>query len=630
MAEREKEYNRKLSQSVGDAFAIVQKYRERVTSMMQAQWPVEEFVTEPIETMEFDLDGAAKLLGDVESTGPSGTDTLLQWCNSIIRKASDADPYVPLRNFGSDFASGDAFYEIMRFVFGDATISVPAICSRDFRLNRLREVCEEAGMCYVLEPSDFMKIKEDKIALALSELYRLYITRKWKEVTLSYVQKLEEERNSAPVPSQGASSATETVVDEASFRQLLKDCEAHLELAQREESEHAYYERQLTEFSESIGLNEAFLCAQRLSGVPIPHVGKWASRHFWLINFKSLMDLKETVAPHTDAALWTQLLEGPLRQSLCTHAGMSARVFYGYAGEGSKTMSETTFWRFVETSGIVNASLTKEAISSMFDHVASPQLEAAVRTATNKTASEVEILLYATRQEMDMRTITATQFVEVLVHLAIHYYCNTLGLVESVNRFFGSLTIPTASTFSPAMVSFFQYECQEVFRFFVDDLARIFFFYVKQQESSKVVKERSWATQDGGRFGAVLSLSMFVSILRDCEYIADSNMSLRVFKNDGPLRLFITAIQIERLIVSLCKHFARAKPTELTFTLFTDALYTTAYYWCPDPLVPPSRRFAAFLSDMITQLIKVNSKSTLILGEPPAISLEGGKKVTFF
>ncbi|EPY29696.1 hypothetical protein AGDE_09915 [Angomonas deanei] len=478
LVRKEKEYSEKLIRSVQSAFDMAQQYRTTLSSFHQMLPPPATYLGETPNFKE-EIDEEVNLLlgyGE-EQEAMSYSDTLFQWCNGVLYKQStDKENFIPVRNFGSDFASGEVFYELMKFVFPALCPVLPPNCDRDFRINRLKEMSQKANLCYVLEVADFTKPVEDRIALAVSELFRRYAGNRWNESALKSFQLMEESEHR----EEETSASTMKVTEEADFIAYLSECQTYLHEIKTTLSPQVNLERQLSEINQRVQQGEAHLTAQRLQGVPVPHVGSWSLRHFWMINNKSLADLKEKIAPTMDAQLWSQLLQGPLKVTLRENAETTAKLFYSFAGRGGKTLSETSFWRFVDRCGLPTATYTKENISAAFDRVASPQL-ATLLKGQGKSEEETRTLLTAARQEMDIRQVSDAQFTEILVRIAGEYYGDSFGLTEGVEKLLNTLKSSKTSVHA-SLSAFWTTEPQEVFRFFGDDLARIFFFYVKKQK----------------------------------------------------------------------------------------------------------------------------------------------------
>lgn len=140
------------------------------------------------------------------------------------------------------------------------------------------------------------------------------------------------------------------------------------------------------------------------------------------------------------------------------------------------------------------------------------------------------------------------------------------------------------------------------------------------------------SVQEGGRFAAQISVNTFLGLLEDCEVVGGTGRGLMAVPDAWQSTSVCTTPQAVRKFLPILERTYRdpySNGSGLTFALFIDSIAVLAHHWCPDPLVPSSRRLAAFLAFMIHQLSTRHSSTTLLLGTPPSISLDGGKEVDF-
>lgn len=213
------------------------------------------------------------------------------------------------------------------------------------------------------------------------------------------------------------------------------------------------------------------------------------------------------------------------------HVDTVSRLYYYYSGNRADTMMEIHFWHFVWSTRFIMDEMKQGDIAEIFDRVASPNLYSAMLTRVQgKSEGEVNAMLAAARQEMDVRSIGATQFAEALVRMAVKRYCNgdsssDRPLPDLIDNFLSRLRVPQTTELAPVLVSLYDTHSQAVVRFFCNDLARIFFFYVRQGMTSSYAHRRVLETNGYGRFCAQLTLKMYTTMLQDCRYVPPSAAS---------------------------------------------------------------------------------------------------------
>lgn len=626
LVQREREYVEKLTNHVKEAFQMVYRYRGFTDLLVRTRPPPEKYVSEeqPIAS------SPTKEMGELtREVGLDGLLSLFRWCNCVLREVQGENAIV-IRSAGSDLASGEALLVILRYVFPETAVQVLET-NREYRYQKIKEISLQCRLRFVLDADDFTHQREDRLVMTLCEVYTRYIVKRHTQHATQAQADLEQYE--APQVEDGVE-----VVDEDEFHRLVEDCRAHLRQLEEEVISQSYNERELATRTVAIAVEESRLASERAQGLPLRWVGEASTKAFWKLPPRCLDDLRlpsNRSNADGEPLLWGQVLEASLQTVLSAKVDTTTRLFAFFAGDTSKTMSEVAFWRFVELAPVVDDGFSKEAVGSIFDHVASPQLAAALKSATHgKTEAEVKTLLQVARQEVDVRTISASQFTEVLVRLAVARLAGSCGFVQSVEHFLQTMekTLRMISKAVPdVLVSFYEPESRSVIRFFCDDLVRVFFFYVKRQESSKVPRERAMATQDGGRFAALMAHSMYLTMLEECGFMATKTATRRHSSAGQALvqPLQLTPDLVQQMLSTLQSSYPNSVSGELTFTTFVESLAALCHYWCPNPFVPPSRKLAAFIAHFINQLNIRHSQSTLVLGLPPEIPLKGGKVVNF-
>lgn len=665
--QREKEFNKLLTHSVTRLLRLLGTYDDLSHIFIhskQVALPDSAAAAFARDADSISSPSCAPGNADAKAAGSSNTtlELLRRWVNGVLANVQGREtPFRPLEALGTDFADGERYLCLLQCVFPDivsSTMSVQTM-GMETRLRRIRDCAVQCKLRYVLLPSDFLNEREDLLVCSLSELRQRHLIRLWRQSTQQSATELGQFRESTLVATveacvdkpgdvkameASAGSAGEDNEEETEREGLLDSAAVTKRVAdfvQRLQHTEAGLEAAVTAETEAINncvailAEEAHLGSERLHGAPIPVVEEASRRVFWQVAANALNDLREEPQLKTEAMMWDFTVTQSLPAVLRDHVDIIARLFFFFAGENAKALSEVAFWRFVEASGLLVSPLDvpKQWIVAQYDRVVSPQLDAALRAAArNQSEMSVAKLREVAYQEMDIRTAAPSQFVELLVRLAVASRNGEFGLVEGTRRLLQHLQVPNLEKMSVVERDLCSPETQHVLRYFNEDLFRIFLFYVKQQASSRNAQERTMALQDGGRFAAQMSLETLLSVLDDCRYLSDVDER----GTAAPLAadatrpcFFVATSQIRKLVPAVEQQWKVPTSGYLSFGLFIDVLAAVAYYWCPDPFVPASRRLAAFLSFTMQQLSARHVNSTLLLGSASLISLDGAKMVDF-
>lgn len=640
---REEAYTVRLTSHIKEAFLLVTQYREVLDLLCSIRFPVEPYL---LLEEDYASPTVVNLTAEIDVTEEDPMAVLVRWCNFAVQKLLPAS-YHAFESIGEEFYTGEYYLVVLHYVFPDRTSLQPNKDSNiSYRLRRICEMCEECRLSHTLTPMDFMMNREDLLVASLSELYRRWLLNRWndntKRATVEVSIALDKAKKQQEEVGEGEKGSLE-LVDELTFQAFMGNCKEDFEAKQKLLVEQCVEEKVLTDHAQAVSKQEIHLDRERRHGAPIRVLGEDSRRSFWKVNYKMLADIKNQVSIGNDAQL-KQVVVGSLQMLLKKRDDILSRIFYFFAGENAKTMSEVAFWRFVECNTFQSetGTLTKEVIAQILDRVVSPQLEAAMKAATHgKTEMDMKTLGIVQR-EIDIRQIAPQQFVLIIIRLAAEFYRTQVPLTEGVKRFLESLKIPSTETLPPIMQQFYTNDVQYVMAFFADDLMRVFFFYLKQQEQSKVARDRLIAVQSGGRFASLFSVRSYAAMFGDCSYVYTTDIESESEDSDeksiaAATRLyFITPEQLETELVKLKAARTSVAATEgtlpgansdITFTIFLESFGIFCHFWCPDPFIPLSRKVAAFIAATIRRLIKLHASSTLVLGTPPNVGLEGGAKV---
>lgn len=661
---REREFNELLTRSVTRLLRLLGTYddlsRVFVQSRRAALQSLPAAETSTASSPELaSQEGKAEAVKAIATanTLDSPLEQLRQWVDGVLTGMQAREvPFRPIRSLGPDFADGERYLCLLQFVFPDVVSSVLSVQTMgvDARLRRIRDYAVQCKLRYVLLPSDFLNEREDLLVCSLSELCHRHFTHGLRQSTLDATAGLDAFRQTSLAATlrectDGGtlSPSSTTLTDSTALAAPPQDLDSTAVMAsiadfaqrlqQTEEELEAVTAAQAVAVESCIAIEaeEARLGSERLHGAPIPLVEETSRRVFWHFSADALSDLRDTPQLAHESRMWdftmTQTLPAVLREGV----DIVSRLFFFFAGENAKALSEVAFWRFVEATGLLVSPLDvpKQWIVTHYDRVVSPQLDAALKAAArNQNEMSVQKLREVAYQEMDIRTASPTQFVQLIVRIAVGAENNEYGLVEGTRRLLQRLQLPSIERMTLVERDLYAPETQAVLRYFNEDLFRTFLYYIKQQESSRNAQERAMAVQDGGRFSAQMSSLTLLTLLDDCRYLSDGNErgSAAPLAADAVRpRFFISTAQVRKL-VPLLERLSKVPPTGyLSFVLFVQVLAALAYHWCTDPMVPAPRRLAAFLATMMQQLNARHINSTLLLGTVPSISLEGPKAVDF-
>ncbi|KAG5509345.1 hypothetical protein JKF63_06655 [Porcisia hertigi] len=666
--QREKEYNERLTRNVTQVLNLLSTYDSLARAVLGSKRTGESSMPGETPSAQIPLDGTGTGTGtgeafdydeeflevnipsEASSEKASGASwqPLRNWCDGILTKVSDRKtPFSPIRAFRADFANGERYLYVFRHVFPDVVPGVLSINDMDTesRLRRIHEYATNCNLRYRLTPTDFQQGREDLLVCSLSELYQRHLICDSLQKLSKLTADLETFRESdlkATLLACTVSSSTEEVadapseqLDEAMVKERIGEYAERLKDLSKEFSTSCTVETELAENGGRIAAQEARLGGERLQRTPIPVVEGASRRAFWELPTGALDDLKGAPKLQSEAKMWDLVVKQALPKLLQEHVDKTSRIFFFFAGESARTLSEVAFWRFVEYSGVLvgRMEVPMQWIATQYDHVVTPYLDGALRVvAHGQSEMSVKKLRHVAYQEMDIRSATPLQFVELLVRLAVSSEKGKHGLVEGTRRLLQELRLPPGDMSSVAR-ELHTPESQHVLNFYGENLLRVYLFYVKRQESSRNTLDVSMATQCGGRFASQMSITVFLTMLEDCRFLSDRMRRGEEFigavdDTERPL-FFINATQVRKLVSALEKLAKGPANGGLSFNLFLDMLAVLAYHWCPDPLVPEPRRLAAFLSHTVQQLSVRYMDSTLILGSVPTINLEGPRNVDF-
>ncbi|KAK7196010.1 hypothetical protein NESM_000534400 [Novymonas esmeraldas] len=664
---REKEYNEKLTRNVTQLLKLLGTYDALAHVLLRAKQVAESFVPEKppaslassraasvdhgdagvVETAA----GHATASADWESASDSALHLLRQWCDAVLATVTGRGAsFRPIRTFGADFASGERYLYILQYVFPEVVQTVLSVHDMDVeaRLRRIRGYTVECGLRYTLVPSDLLNEREDLLVCSLSELYQRHLQRVWDKTVSRSAAELDTFRDgdmeaaltgcAAPSPTaEPAEDAPAAAhLDESAVLGHIADYVERVKGISEGFSTSLVVENELAKASSAIAAHEAHLGGERLQGRPIPLVEEVDRRAFWELPAGALDDLRSAPQLSAEAQMWDLAVTQTLPTVLQDYVDTTSRLFFLVAGENAKTVTEVGFWRFVEYSGVLvgTAQVPMDWIAAQYDHVVTPQLDAALRAvARSQSEMSVQKLRQVAYQEMDIRSATPLQFVELLVRMAVASEKGEYGLVEGTRRLLQGLQLLNREKTSPVARELYTPESQHVQRFFNEDLFRVYLFYVKQQESSRNTQEAAMATQYGGRFAAHMSVPTVLTMLEDCRFLMDKSGRTSAAGGaaaDGTRpRFFISATQVRKIAATLERISGGLVSGGLSFNLFVEMLAVLAHHWCPDPLVAEPRRLAGFLAHTMQQLSARHINSTLLLGTAPSISLEGSKNIDF-
>lgn len=641
LKEREDAYNTRLTSHIRDAFTLVKEYRDVISLVLDIRLPSEPYL-QLVE--DYESPNPIQLTAEIDPNEEDPYSILVQWCNYAVQQVLGTT-YKPFKSIGPEFYSGEYYLIVMHFVMKD---KVPLQPNREnnvgYRLRRIHEISEDCQLIYTLTPTDFTAAREDRMVTSLSELYSRYLANRRKECAFEASSKVALALKDAEERAKRENKEL-TVVTETDFHSFMVECSEDLTKKKDALVVQCVEAKHLAQNATDVSQQQMQLTKERRRGAPIRVLAESSRRNFWKVNYKAMDDMRNTIGIGSEAQL-KQMVLGTLQMVLKKKIDITSRVFYFFAGENSPTMSEAAFWRFVESNTFHSngSSVTKEMISHVFDKVVSPQLDVAIKAAAHgKSEKDAKTLLTVAQHEIDIRQIKPTQFILILLRISAERFRSQVSFTEGVSRFLDSLTVPSESTYPSIIQEFYSYEVRYVINYFSDDLFRIFFFYLKAQQQSKVARDRLIADHDGGRFASMLSIRSYVLMFDHCSFLdvgddmsEESEESEDKFTKASTRSHFISPEQIEVVLAKVVAARTSIAATQLaikgcnpevTFTMFLESFGVFSHYWCADPFVPLARKVAAFISTAIRRLMKVHAQGTLVLGTPPQVGLDGGAKV---
>lgn len=659
----ERMYKERLATHIKNAFSLIQHYRSFSSFLLEMRKYTAVFA----RISKNSLVSASSIVTSEENEEEIDfMEVVVRWCNYAVQETLGSS-YQPFTFFVPEFFTGEYYLIVLHFVFPDRASLLP---NRDvnirYRLRRICEMCDACGLLHRLVPEDFSMHREDLISISLAELLQRYLLRIWRETCDSSILKastafpkmLEESRNVDP-------EGKLNVGTDEMFADLVGECEEDIEEKKSLLLEQYEVEKRLAQNTSLLVKDGSYIWTERMRGAPLQILSEPHRRMFSPVLIQSLGDIIEKLPkPNANEMSSTDELEE--LQTVLFNDHTLSRIFYHYAGERQKALSEVGFWRFVEHSTFhsTTSAVSKASISQILDKVNFPQLEVAKQAATlARSPMNAETLALVAKHEVDIRYISIGQFVEIIIRIAVEYGRFQFSLVDSVSRFLRVLTAPSLKHFPLILQQFYSKDVQEVVNYFSDELFRVFNFFLRQQEQSKFTRDRLIAVQDGGRFGALISRRTYETMFAECGYLhgevideelnklplTDTKGSSAAVKNQRQTRVpFITSEEIDvvlrKVIIAaqnvgsgssseVAPSFTESKSTpqhlDLTFTMFLETFGAFCHYWCPDPFIAYSRKVSGFIARTLQGLIQAHTFDTLVLSAPPPISLEGGSNLKF-
>ncbi|KAH9597802.1 Calponin homology domain [Trypanosoma melophagium] len=632
---KEKEHHERMAARVHEVLLLVRRQRDTLKKVIDSRFRAEDLIAdwfdEAIAESNKEATNAMNGGNDISignSSSSSGIHTqghifLLKWCNYILAQDRTKKP-LEVSNFASDFANGEAYYLVLQHVFTTSQIKPPKAVNSSTS-ERLRWVCkflETTTLATILHPDDFYHEREDKIATSVAEIFSHHVSEKRMTFANEACSLITQAVLKQETRISDADSG-DIPHDEETLKQKVEEWNGEIEQWERELQNGILYERNLQHCNVAVTQEAACIVRERSKGNPFYVITSKSSLIFIKLNVKSMEDLRARFKfPNINA--WKTFLRVGLRSVLWKYVHLVTCIFYHFAGVDARQMSEVQFWRFVEEAQLLILPLTPLMVAQIFDIVASPQLAAMLRASAKdeKNATLVE----AAQEEIDIRAVKPAQFTEILVRMAVARFSG--GLLEVTENFLDMLRFPSLAGSPSATLSFYEPEPQNVVAYFQSDLARVFFFYMKQQLGG-TFPGRSRKFQGCGRFMAHLYHTTYLKMFADCDYlILDSELE-QGHGHGGYQRKvhFIAADEVLKMLELLQKRTPSISQGEMCFSLFLESFGVACTYWWPDPMVPLSRKLAAFLGAMVEKLRVVHGRSTLVLAAPPFVELEGGEHV---
>ncbi|ORC86370.1 uncharacterized protein TM35_000292520 [Trypanosoma theileri] len=630
---KEKEHQERMVARIHEVLLLVRRQRETLKRVIDSRFRAEDLTeTWFNEALAESSKEATNVVngGNDNSSGSSssGIQTqghvfLLKWCNYIFAKEQTKKP-LEVSNFGSDFANGEAYSILLQYVFTTCQAKPPKSVSNSTS-ERLRWVCkvaESTPLAIILQPDDFYHQREDKIAASIAEIFSYHVNEK-RMTFANEACSLVTQVGLTPESRMSVFESDDIPQDEDTLKQKVGEWNGELEEWEQELHNGILCERNLQHCNITVTQESACIVRERSKGKPFYVITSKASLLFLKLNVKSMEDLRTRFKlPNVQA--WKTFLRVALRSILWKYVHLITCIFYHFAGVDARQMSEVQFWRFAEETELLVIPLTPLVVAQMFDTVASPQLAAMLRASAKDEKSAT--LAEAAQEEIDIRFVKPAQFTEILVRMAVTRFSG--GLLEVTERFLDSLQFPSIVDMPSPTLSFYGPEPQNVVSYFQSDLSRIFFFYMKQQLSG-TLSGRSRKFQGCGRFMAHLYHTTYLKMFADCDFLILDGELEQVNGHSGYQRKlhFMAADEVLKMLEVIQKRVPSIPQGEICFSLFLESFGVACTYWWPDPMVPLSRKLAAFLVAFIEKLRVVHARSTLVLGAPPFVDLEGGERV---
>lgn len=653
-------YKERITTTIESAFSTIQHYRNLLTFLVDTRQCPKIFTRMPKSS------GVGESFQDQknEEEEDNFAEIVIQWCNYAVREVLGSS-YQPFSFLCPEFFTGEFYLIVLHFVFPERTsLQVNRDSNIPYRLRRICEMCEACCLLHRLVPDDFTLQREDLIFLSLGELFRRYLLDVWGELSNTSSNKASAAFPQMLLDSKKVDLGGDQIeVINGVFTGFIEDCETDVESKKTRLMEQFELEKDLTRNTNFLVKEESYMWGERVRGAPLQALSAPTRRMFSRLNPPSFEDVISKLEKSAEESFPNSTLSS-LQQFLFSDHTLS-RIFFHYAGDGAKQMSEASFWRFVEQNKFHSSTtkVSKATIAQIFNKVNFPQLDAAKHAAkSGKSLTNVETLVLAAKYEVNIRYLSPGQFVEIVIRIAVEYARNKLSVLESVKQFLEVLRTPSSQQLPPITRDFYSRDVQHVIQFFSDELFRVFNFFLRNQEQSKFPRDRLIAVQDGGRFGALISRRNFENMFIECGYLnvemhdrsesqssfADGKSSSSEKKNSVQTRkFFVTEEEIGAVLGKLInasnsavestsgatsfleEHQSMPQHLELTFTMFLETFGVFCQYWCPDPFVPYSRKVAAFIAHTLRQLADRHTSDTLVLANLPSVSLEGGTKAIF-
>jgi hypothetical protein len=508
--------------------------------------------------------------------GLSTEQFLLQWCTAIVRQ-SVVSHITAVRNFTTDFQSGEVLLLVMHHVFpSQVPFSPLQETNLGKRYDLLIDLAKKLGLSYLVQANDIREGTGDIMVLTVTELFLRHASKK---------------RADAEV--QGNESELPVVkYDAAMMEHVISESRKEMSKLRMEGASLESLEKRQAQVEEALVSQASYFARHRHLGNPVEIMDPKDLGRYTKFNPARFQDIAFKYARCQDPGAvdrWVPFDEQLklLRKELKGHFATIRRVFKFYA-ENSPTMTDVAFWRFCGDIRVMDKVVTRVQVDRIFQVANSEDIPRAVEGGLDESQIGAASDGDAEDEEENPTTeLIPSEFVECLIRMAdIRVKEGGRMLQERFDLFMQNYVLPFACKSEADKFKKEVYESgtQAALHRYQKDLQKIFLHYGTGKGSRKT-----------------LNSERFSEFAKDAHLQLDEGTQATIFQN-------VLGVGAE----------------EMAQHEFLEAIVSVAAFKVPSPFIGLDRKIDVVVSSMISTLrAKLRTRGVQLSDVKPILA-DGG------